>query len=83
MPVPPKDKIERVKESVHLLRQLKDIGFMDTSKGYLDIKAALDKWIADGESWSGKIKLPEYGRVADIVLPNKSGAVANMRLRAI
>ena len=83
MPVPPKDKMERVKESVHLLRQLKDIGFQDTSKGYLDIKEVLDRWIADGVSWSGKIKLPEYGRVADIVLPGRAGAVANLRLRAV
>jgi hypothetical protein len=83
MPVPLKEKIDRVKEAVHLLTQLKDIGFLDTSQGYKDIKAVLDKWIVDGEVWSGKIKLPEYGRVADIVLTNKVGTTASLRLRSV
>ena len=83
MPVEAKEKIDRVREAVHLLRQLKDIGFLDTSQGYKDIKAILDTWIADGVSWSGKIRLPEYGRMAHIVLPSKATASASLRLTAI
>lgn len=80
MVVESKEKIDRVREAVNLLKQLKDIGFQDTSQGYKDIKAVLDVWIADGVSWSGKIKLPEYGRVAHIVLPSKVSVVASLRL---
>ena len=80
MPVESKEKIDRVREAIHLLTQLKEIGFQDTSQGYKDIKAVLDVWIADGVSWSGKIKLPEYGRVAHIVLPSKATATASLRL---
>jgi hypothetical protein len=80
MAVESKDKIDRVREAVNLLKQLKDIGFQDTSQGYKDIKAVLDVWIADGVSWAGKVKLPEYGRVAHIVLPSKATASASLRL---
>ncbi len=78
-----KEKIDRVKESVALLMQLKEIGVLDTSEGYKSIKAVLDKWIADGYAWSGKIKMRDIGRVADIVLPSKLSVVASLRLRAI
>jgi hypothetical protein len=83
MPVDAKEKIDRVREAVHLLTQLKEIGFLDTSQGYKDIKAVLDPWVADGVSWAGKVKLPEYGRMAHIVLPSKATATASMRLTAI
>jgi hypothetical protein len=83
MPVETKDKGDRVREAVHLLQQLKGMGFLDTSQGYKDIKAALDAWIIDGASWSGKIKLVEYGRMAHIVLPSKATASASLRLTAI
>lgn len=83
MPAKPKEKIDRVREAVNLLKQLKEIGFLDTSQGYKDVKAVLDTWIADGVAWSGKIKMPEYGRAADIILPSISTASASMRLRAV
>jgi hypothetical protein len=83
MPVENKEKIDRVKETVHLLKQLIDIGFQETSEGYKDIKAVLDTWIADGRSWSGKVRLPEYGRIAHIVLPSKATATATLKLTAV
>ncbi len=83
MPVETKDKGDRVREAVHLLQQLKGMGFLDTSQGYKDIKAVLDTWIVDGVSWAGKIKLVEYGRMAHIVLPSKVTATASLRLTAI
>ncbi len=83
MPVETKEKVDRVREAIHLLRQLKEIGFHDTSQGYKDIKAVLDVWIADGVSWAGKVKLPEYGRVAHIMLPSKATATATMRLTSV
>jgi hypothetical protein len=83
MPVNIKEKIDRVKEAIHLLTQLKEIGFVDTSQGYKDIKSVLDIWIADGVSWAGKIKMPEYGRMAYIILPSKATATASLKLIAI
>jgi hypothetical protein len=83
MPVKSKEKIDRVNEAVHLLKQLVDIGFQETSQGYKDIKAVLDAWIADGSSWAGKLRLPEYGRMAHIMLPSKATATATMKLTAI
>jgi hypothetical protein len=39
MPVlPQKPKEERVKETIALLRQLQDIGILETDPGYLEIK---------------------------------------------
>ena len=76
-----KEKFDRVKEAVHLLKQIKEMGFLDTSEGYKAIKATLDTWIADGHSWSGKIKLKEYGYTAELTLPSKASATASMHLK--
>ncbi len=83
MPVKSKEESDRINESTHLLKQLLDIGFQETSEGYKDIKGVLDAWIREGRSWSGKLRLPEYGRMAHIMLPSKATATATLKLTAI
>ena len=83
MPVALKSKEERVMESVKLLRQLKEIGILETCEGYIELKGLLDKWVTGGEAWKGKVRFVPYGRVADIVLPAKEKTYASIMLRAI
>ena len=45
-----KTKFDRVKETVHLLKQLQANGISDTNGAYMDTKEALDQWIKTGEA---------------------------------
>ena len=40
-----KPKIERVKECVHLLQQIKGMGITEHSAGYDELKSKMDDWI--------------------------------------
>ena len=81
-PAPLKEKSQRVLDAVELLRNLQSGGSPSHDLGYLSIKAVLDKWIADGEAWTGNIDLPRYGRYADIILPTRADRKCTMVLRA-
>lgn len=78
-----KSKADRTKESVHILRQLKEIGIMETSLGYIEMKKAFDTWIDNGPSWKGKIRFPECNRMADVILPVNDKAFVSVKLRVI
>jgi hypothetical protein len=75
-----KEKSERVKEGVHLLKQLLDAG-VKRSGSFEDLKKKIDEWILSGEAWAGKVRFEEYGRVAEVVLPSKSGVTASLVFR--
>lgn len=77
-----KPKEDRVKESVTLLKKLIEVGIATTDPGFKDTKIQLDKWINEGEAWSGKIEFPRYGRIADLVLPFRKDRVSSMMLKA-
>ncbi len=81
-PAPLKEKSQRVLDAVELLRNLQSVGIPSHDLGYQSIKSVLDKWIADGEAWSGKIDLPRYGRYADIILPTRADRKCTLVLRA-
>jgi hypothetical protein len=75
-----KSKEERVKEGVHLLKQLIDAG-VRRGGSFEDLKAKVDEWIRDGNAWAGKVRFEEYGRIAEVILPSKSGVVASLIFR--
>ena len=80
VPSPPKSKEDRVKETVHILKQLKDAGVGEYGS-YTVLKDKMTEWINTGESWSGRIPFPEYGRVAEIVLPSSSKNTATLAFK--
>jgi hypothetical protein len=67
-----KTREERILDSVRLLKKVKEIG-ADKDVGYTELKKTLDKWIEDGQSFTGKIYLPRYGRFIDLFLPWRAG----------
>lgn len=85
MPATPKPKLDRVKESVTLLKKLQEIGIPDSEPGYKITKEHLDKWIAGSESlesWSGRVDFPRFGRRAELILPGRADRVSSMKLFA-
>lgn len=82
MPLAPKEKGERVRDAIEILKQLKGVGIPDTDLGYIGTKKILDAWIADGEPRQEKIHFPRALRVGHILLPRLEGRQATFVLKA-
>ena len=78
-----KTKEERVKEGIQLLRQLKDTGVDVSYIAFKEVQERISDWVNTGDAWTGKIKFPDYGRVAEILLPRRVGAVASIAFRVV
>jgi hypothetical protein len=81
MPSQPKSKLERVREAVEILKQLKEVGIHDTDPGFLETKSQLDQWIVDGEPRTTKVPFPRFGRVGHMTLPRLEGRPASYVLK--
>ena len=78
----PKPKEDRVKESIEILKKLKEIGVTEREPGYILTKQKFSEWINTGEPWSGDIDFPLLQRKAEIVLPARKDRVASLLLKA-
>lgn len=76
-----KPKEDRLREGVHLLKQLQSGGVSETAPGYMDLKERITEWVATGERWEGRITFPSYGRYADVVLPKKASQTATIAFK--
>ena len=80
-PKPTKTREQRVMDAIEILSNLKSVGATGDS-GYIDTKLRLDQWIADGETWAGRIEFPRYGRYLDLILPQRADRKPACVLRA-
>lgn len=78
----PKPKEDRVKESIEILKKLRDLGLSDREPGYVLTKEKFSEWVTTGEAWSGDIEFPMLQRKAEIVLPARADRVASLLLKA-
>ena len=78
-----KPKIERVKECVHLLQQIKGLGLNEQSAGYEELKSKMDDWVYKGHGFTGTIIFPKVLRKAYVVLPVKKNTTATIQLKSI
>lgn len=72
---------DRVKESVYLLKQIRDLGVKPEHPGYSELKKRLDEWINECWSWQGKIDFTLQQKRAEVMLPNSAKATANIHLK--
>jgi hypothetical protein len=77
-----KDKAERVRDAIGVLRNLQVAGIPSTDSSYLLTKQILDAWIADGEPRQEKIQFPLAQRVGHLMLPRLAGRAVQFVLRA-
>jgi hypothetical protein len=70
---------DRVKESVHLLNQLRELGVGEMTPSLTVLKGHLNDWIKTGDPWAGSVEFPSYGRVAKVVLPRRSDRAATIQ----
>jgi hypothetical protein len=71
---------DRVREGVALLKKLQEVGIDTSDDGYIELKSKISDWVRSGDPWAGKIKFPLYNRIAEVLLPRKSIAVASLAL---
>ena len=67
---------ERIKESVTLSAQFKELGVAETEPGLVQLRAQMNEWIRGASAWAGRIEFPRFGRYADVTLPDRAGKVA-------
>jgi hypothetical protein len=79
---PLKSKMDRVKESITILKKLQELGIPKTEPGYTQTKQLLDEWIAGGDLWSGRVDFPRFGRRAELVLPVRPDKSVSMKIFA-
>ena len=76
-----KPKLDRIKEGVSILKQLRDNGVQENSLGFEDLKEKIKEWVSSEGSWDGSIEFREYGRVADVELPKYNNKAAGLNFR--
>ena len=81
-PKPEKSLPERLKEVVEVLKALQQAGVSQQDPGYVELKTICDKYVHQGESFTGKVDFPRYGRYAEVMLTNWLGRKNNVVLRA-
>ena len=76
-----KSKMDRVKEGVSILKQLRENGVKERSYGFIELKAKINEWVSSEGSWEGSIEFRDYGRVAEVELPKYNNKAAGMNFR--
>ena len=77
-----KTKLDRVKETMTILKKLKELGIRVADPGFIAVKDAMTEWINTGEPAEKKIEFPFHGRVAELELPWKATETVTMLLKA-
>jgi hypothetical protein len=75
-----KPKEERLKETITILKKLKEIGVPSDHHFYNEIKERMSEWVNDGEELEEKIDFVSHW--AELNLPVKKGRVASLNLKA-
>ena len=81
--VPDKPKVERVKETIRLLKGLQANGLGEANSGYREIKDLMAKWVEDGEAVEARIDLFRQNRIAHVSLPKGSDKPATISLKVV
>ena len=66
-----KSMTDKAEESIKLIKQIRDLGILETEPSYLEVKKYLNEWIKSDEKRIKEyiIDFPRYGRKATLTLP--------------
>jgi hypothetical protein len=78
-----KSMADRAKESINLIKQIRDLGIEETEPPYLEIKKYLNEWIRSDEKLIVEydIEFARYGRKGKLTLPWKKGRTCEFLLK--
>jgi hypothetical protein len=75
-----KDKGERLKETITLLKKLPEVGIPTSSYLYEQVKTQMTTWVSNGPAYSERFDFGSHW--GDLNLPVKVGKVASLNLVA-
>lgn len=66
-----KSMTDKAEESIKLIKQIRDLGILETDPSYLEVKKHLNEWIKSNDKKIKEyvIEFPRYGRKATLTLP--------------
>jgi len=69
-----KSMIDRTKESINLIKQIRDLGINENEPPYIEIKKYLNEWIKSDKKQivEHDIEFARYGRKGKLILPWKN-----------
>ena len=74
-------KEDRLKEGLHILKQLTDNGVKEYSLGFIDLKTQISEWVNGEQGWEGTISFSDYGRIAQVDLPKYDNRSAGIHFK--
>ena len=79
-----KSRAERLKETVHLVRQIRDLGIHETEPAYIEVKDKLNDWIKSEDKHVKEFTFDfvRYGRTATLTLPWKADRTCEFRMKS-
>lgn len=79
-----KSRAERLKETIHLVKQIRDLGIHETEPSYLEVKEKLNNWIKSEEKHVQEyvFDFVRYGRKATLTLPWRADKPCEFRMKA-
>ena len=73
----------RLKEVVEILKKITGLGIPLESDEVQELKSHFDRYIKEGECWTGTVSFSNYGRIADVTLPRRADKPIEVTLRII
>ena len=71
-----KPQLDRLKESMVILKKLQEIGVLPNDLDYLDLSSKFSDWVKMGPVFEGTIDFTRYNRKAKVTLPTEANSVA-------
>ena len=78
-----KSKVDRLKETIRLLKELGRIGYSELDIGYNEVKKLMTEWVGDGEKRDAEIDFPKQNRIAIVSLPKREDKAATIRMKVV
>ena len=79
-----KSMVDKAKEAINLIKQIKEIGILDNDPSYLEVKEYLNQWIRSDERIIKEysILFERYGRKATLTLPYRADKTCEFSMKA-
>jgi hypothetical protein len=78
-----KSMADKAKDSVNLMKQIRDLGILESDPSYLEVKTYLNEWIKSEDKLikNYEIYFSRYGRDAKLTLPWRSDRTCEFSMK--
>lgn len=76
-----KEKADRLREGITILKKLREFGIFDVDPSFKEIQKHISAWVSSGEEINATVHMWRQGRIAELELPVEKGKVAALLLK--